>query len=122
MTAHPDKGGSEAKMAAVNEAYEVLSNPGESSLCHSLDETRAITIDDWQNFANGSTMATIQTTPTLRVAIRLQVSRVVMVVSEVASIRSRSSSRLVEGVVDSRSNMDNEWLCLTWMLVSVSRL
>ncbi|KAK7016381.1 hypothetical protein VNI00_018923 [Paramarasmius palmivorus] len=26
-TAHPDKGGSEAKMAAVNEAYEVLSNP-----------------------------------------------------------------------------------------------
>jgi len=30
MTAHPDKGGSEAKMAAVNEAYEVLSNPGTS--------------------------------------------------------------------------------------------
>lgn len=28
MTAHPDKGGSEAKMATVNEAYEVLSNPG----------------------------------------------------------------------------------------------
>ena len=28
MTAHPDKGGSEAKMAGVNEAYEVLSNPG----------------------------------------------------------------------------------------------
>jgi len=28
MSAHPDKGGSEAKMAAVNEAYEVLSNPG----------------------------------------------------------------------------------------------
>ncbi|KAJ7799680.1 hypothetical protein B0H14DRAFT_3092771 [Mycena olivaceomarginata] len=26
-TAHPDKGGSEQKMAAVNEAYEVLSNP-----------------------------------------------------------------------------------------------
>jgi DnaJ family protein C protein 3 len=26
-TAHPDKGGSEAKMAAVNEAYEVLSDP-----------------------------------------------------------------------------------------------
>ncbi|KAF8075747.1 hypothetical protein FPV67DRAFT_1617228 [Lyophyllum atratum] len=26
-TAHPDKGGSEAKMAAVNEAYETLSNP-----------------------------------------------------------------------------------------------
>ncbi|KAG6847927.1 hypothetical protein H0H93_004826 [Arthromyces matolae] len=26
-TAHPDKGGSEAKMAAVNEAYEVLNNP-----------------------------------------------------------------------------------------------
>ncbi|KAH7886607.1 hypothetical protein F5I97DRAFT_1019022 [Phlebopus sp. FC_14] len=29
MSAHPDKGGSEAKMATVNEAYEVLSNPGE---------------------------------------------------------------------------------------------
>ena len=28
MVAHPDKGGSESKMAAVNEAYEVLSNPG----------------------------------------------------------------------------------------------
>jgi len=28
MTAHPDKGGSEAKMATVNEAYEVLSKPG----------------------------------------------------------------------------------------------
>lgn len=27
MTAHPDKGGSETKMAEVNEAYEVLSNP-----------------------------------------------------------------------------------------------
>ena len=26
-SAHPDKGGSEAKMAALNEAYEVLSNP-----------------------------------------------------------------------------------------------
>jgi hypothetical protein len=32
MTAHPDKGRSEAKMAQVNEAYEVLSNPGEQ-LC-----------------------------------------------------------------------------------------
>ncbi|KAI0751980.1 hypothetical protein BC629DRAFT_1228550 [Irpex lacteus] len=32
MTAHPDKGGSEAKMAAVNEAYEVLSNPGRLKL------------------------------------------------------------------------------------------
>jgi DnaJ family protein C protein 3 len=27
LAAHPDKGGSEAKMAIVNEAYEVLSNP-----------------------------------------------------------------------------------------------
>lgn len=32
MKAHPDKGGSEAKMAAVNEAYEVLSKPGKFSL------------------------------------------------------------------------------------------
>lgn len=27
LAAHPDKGGSEAKMAVVNEAYEVLSKP-----------------------------------------------------------------------------------------------
>jgi hypothetical protein len=31
MTAHPDKGGSDAKMATVNEAYEVLSDPGKIS-------------------------------------------------------------------------------------------
>jgi hypothetical protein len=30
--AHPDVGGSEEKMAALNEAYEVLSNEGESRL------------------------------------------------------------------------------------------
>ena len=28
-TAHPDVGGTEEKMAALNEAYEVLINPGE---------------------------------------------------------------------------------------------
>jgi DnaJ family protein C protein 3 len=28
MTAHPDNGGFEAKMAQVNETYEVLTNPG----------------------------------------------------------------------------------------------
>ncbi|KAJ7733337.1 hypothetical protein B0H16DRAFT_1732381 [Mycena metata] len=33
-TAHPDKGGTEAKMANLNEAYEVLSNPGELSVWH----------------------------------------------------------------------------------------
>jgi hypothetical protein len=32
MAAHADKGSSEAEMAAVNEAYEVLSNPGTSSI------------------------------------------------------------------------------------------
>lgn len=39
MTAHPDKGGSEAKMATVNEAYEVLSNPGmhRDDLSHSQE-------------------------------------------------------------------------------------
>jgi hypothetical protein len=31
-TAHLDKGGSEAKMARVNEAYEVLRNPGECAV------------------------------------------------------------------------------------------
>ena len=35
-TAHPDKGGSEAKMAAVNEAYEVLSTPGSHDFPHPL--------------------------------------------------------------------------------------
>lgn len=32
IIAHPDKGGSESKMAAVNEAYEVLANDGTFSL------------------------------------------------------------------------------------------
>lgn len=36
-SAHPDKGGSEAKMAAVNEAYKVLSDPG---LCFSTRPRR----------------------------------------------------------------------------------
>ena len=31
MKSHPDKGGSEQQMATVNEAYEVLSDPGTSS-------------------------------------------------------------------------------------------
>ncbi|KAG6852227.1 hypothetical protein C0991_001829 [Blastosporella zonata] len=35
-TAHPDKGGSEAKMATINEAYEVLTNPGKPPLLLSL--------------------------------------------------------------------------------------
>jgi DnaJ family protein C protein 3 len=30
-TAHPDVGGSEEKMAQLNEAYEVLSDPGEQT-------------------------------------------------------------------------------------------
>lgn len=33
ISAHPDKGGSESKMAAVNEAYEVLSNEGMFNDC-----------------------------------------------------------------------------------------
>ena len=33
ITAHPDKGGSEQKMATVNEAYEVLSNDGAYLAC-----------------------------------------------------------------------------------------
>lgn len=31
MKAHPDKGGSETKMAAVNEAYETLTDPEKRS-------------------------------------------------------------------------------------------
>ena len=42
-SAHPDKGGSEDKMAAVNEAYEVLSDPGashsQSGYCIALTST-----------------------------------------------------------------------------------
>ena len=30
-TAHPDVGGSEEKMATLNEAYEVLNDPGKST-------------------------------------------------------------------------------------------
>lgn len=41
MIAHPDKGGSEAKMASVNEAYEVLSNPGLYLVMSSCLHTRA---------------------------------------------------------------------------------
>ena len=36
MDAHPDKGGSEQKMASVNEAYEVLSNDGACFVCSAL--------------------------------------------------------------------------------------
>lgn len=54
MTAHPDKGGSEAKMAEVNEAYEVLSNPGKNlctqHICVSCSSHRA---ELRQRFDNG---------------------------------------------------------------------
>lgn len=55
MTAHPDKGGSEAKMAAVNEAYEVLSNPGTShALAYILPFMAHFTLAELrQRFDNG---------------------------------------------------------------------
>jgi curved DNA-binding protein CbpA len=44
--AHPDKGGSEAKMATVNEAYEVLSHPGEKG-----SNGKANSLTPWTNRA-----------------------------------------------------------------------
>lgn len=51
-------------------------------------------------------MAMIQTTRTPKVAIHSEASRVVSQVVTVAGTRSRSSSRLVEGVVVLHSDMD----------------
>lgn len=53
MTAHPDKGGSEAKMAALNEAYEVLSNPGTFQLCFPHASSTNNLIELRQRFDNG---------------------------------------------------------------------
>lgn len=78
---HPDKGGSEEKMAAVNEAYEVLSNPGMSLPLLFLPSLTEILS---QNSDNGMITATTRTT--------LQLSQVVIHSSKVA-IRSCSSSR-----------------------------
>jgi DnaJ family protein C protein 3 len=40
ITAHPDKGGSEAKMARVNEAYGLLTNPGKQLFTVNITELR----------------------------------------------------------------------------------
>ena len=55
MKAHPDKGGSEAKMAAVNEAYEVLNNPGMPlSILFCLCRALILTLTELrQRFDNG---------------------------------------------------------------------
>ena len=91
MTAHPDKGGSEAKMAAINEAYEVLSNPGMSMppsvYSGSSTDTRSL----FQNCVRGSTMAMILTTRWLARAVEV-LSREV---SLEAGTRSHSSSTAV---------------------------
>lgn len=61
MTAHPDKGGSEAKMANVNEAYEVLSKPG--SKYHSFDPLFASLLNYYFQISDAaSTLAKIRMT------------------------------------------------------------
>ena len=66
-----------------------------------------------QNCVSASTTATIRTTQTPKVAIHLAASRVVspVVSVAVANTRSHSSSRLVEGVVGSRSDMETSIKC-----------
>jgi hypothetical protein len=59
MLAHPDKGGSETKMASVNEAYEVLSNNGMKSF-----GLKCIALNTFlQNLDRDMTMATIRMIP-----------------------------------------------------------
>lgn len=57
LTAHPDKGGSEAKMAVVNEAYEVLSKPGSFSPLSAFSNQYQPCVSP-QNCVNDSTTAT----------------------------------------------------------------
>jgi hypothetical protein len=94
LTAHPDKGGSEAKMATVNEAYEVLSKPGKH-ICYSCTNPSRICFHFLlQNSASASTTAMTRTTRTHKEVTPLAV----------ASTRLHNSSRVVEEV--SRSGMD----------------
>ncbi|KAG8732814.1 hypothetical protein FRC10_000600 [Ceratobasidium sp. 414] len=53
LKAHPDKGGSEAKMAAVNEAYEVLSDPQLRARFDNGDDPNDPTAGQGQGFPGG---------------------------------------------------------------------
>jgi hypothetical protein len=105
MTAHPDKGGSEAKMAQVNEAYELLSNPGKQHFIINTFVLLAQLI--FTELVSGSTTGMTQTIQALREALRSPDMGVRLVVAvETIRLRSFSSrlgsagSRLVEAIDD----------------------
>jgi curved DNA-binding protein CbpA len=96
--AHPDKGGTEEKMASVNEAYEVLSKPGKCYL--RLRETSGMFIHLMkQTFDNDSTTERI---PTIRnpVAATHSSSKV----EETHSYSSKTVGHLEDKVVVEVSN------------------
>ena len=101
MKAHPDKGGSEAKMAAVNEAYEVLSKPGKHTHLHTfLTLPYLVLILIYLSFltqscASDTTTATTRTTQ--RQALRAEAAE-----AEAAGTRSRAGHEA--GHISSRSS------------------
>lgn len=97
LKAHPDKeGGSEEKMAALNEAYEVLSNPGMSLFPHMsfVAQLSTLIFRLPQSFVSASTMVKTRTIPTRRTKVILS-SREVTPSAE--DILSKASSSRVEG-------------------------
>ena len=121
MTAHPDKGGSEAKMAAVNEAYEVLSNPGKSSIVHfPLAHSRTHSTPPPLPFQISNAALTPGKT---RMILWLELE--VAAADSQAVIRlHNSSSRALVGRVDSNSIIAMDIRCGGWwgsgMIVSYS--
>ena len=116
MTAHPDKGGSEEKMAQVNEAYEVLSNPGKRR--YPINTFVLLAQLVLQTCVSASTTGMTQTIQTLKEALHLPdmgvhlVASVVVAVAEIIHLRNFSSKqgsagfRLVEAI-DFRHNIFN---------------
>jgi curved DNA-binding protein CbpA len=103
MTAHPDKGGSEAKMAEVNEAYEVLSNPGKNSKLNVFAYLAHLIV---QNYANASTMGMTQMILVLTEALHLLDSLVSSVVV-VESIHLRTFSSKLGSAVSRLGEANN---------------
>ncbi len=108
LTAHPDKGGSEAKMATVNEAYEVLSNPGMYS---SISLAVLRSLNDAQSYGSASTMATTRTTrwrsraaTRSRVAPSPAISRSSSMASRMEEASSSTTARLATTSTRTRAN------------------